>query len=551
MSREDRPRRAGEGAIPEAMSVGATSGLTAIDRARRGDVGAVRVLVIGRGRLRVIEAARAIGFGVRVVAPDAGRDLEDAALARDHHAVLVDADADADAEELVEQLAELAPNVPIVVVGDAPSDGANSHWIDAGADDYLAMADVRTTLRRAVEAAIARGRARELRRRLEHADRLAAVGKLAAGVAHEVNNPAAYVLMNLRTCREHVGELRALDSGAGRDDDGAPSPVAALLDEMAEMLDDNVRGVERIVAIVHALRSYARSDADEVATVEVATVCREAAALTAAQLRTRARFVLEVEPGVCVHADPRRLCQVLVNLLVNAGDAIPVGERDHRIEVVAQRRGDWASIRVSDTGTGIPASIRGRIFEPFFSTKPRGHGSGLGLAIARDIIDRYGGRIDVESTVGHGSRFEIVLPIDVVTEAPEVHDAAIARWPRARLLVIDDELSLTKALGRQLRRHHEVAIANDGASALELAERHRFDVVLCDLMMPDMDGLAVHDALGRCAPELAERVVFMSGSAYASELHRVVQARGLPLVHKPTPLVALLDAIEGARARAG
>ncbi len=547
MSRDDRPRRASESAIPEALAVGATSGLTAIDRARQGDVGAVRVLVVGRGRARAIEAARAVGFGVRVVASDGGAALDDAALARDHHAVVVDADADPDALDLVAHLAGLAPTVPIVVVGDAPTDGGNNRWIDAGADDYLAIAEVRVTLRRAVEAAIARGRARELRRRLEHADRLAAVGKLAAGVAHEVNNPAAYVLMNLRTCREHVGELRALDSGASVD--GAPSPVAALLDEMAEMLDDNVRGVERIVAIVHALRSYARSDADEVATVEVATVCREAAALIVAELRGRARLVVEVEPAVCVHVDPRRLCQVLVNLLVNAGDAIPAGERDHVVELTAQRRGDWAAIRVSDTGTGIPAAIRGRIFEPFFTTKPRGHGSGLGLAIARDIVDRYGGRIAVESTVGRGSRFEIVLPIDIVSDAPGPALTATARWPRARLLVIDDELSLTKALGRQLRRHHEVAIANDGAAALELAERHRFDVVLCDLMMPDMDGLAVHDALGRRAPELADRVVFMSGSAYASELHRVVLARGLPLVHKPTPLVALLDAIEGARAR--
>jgi signal transduction histidine kinase len=545
MAGEERQPGASVGAaVPEPVFAGATSGLTAIERGRHGELGAVRVLVIGRVRDRVAEAARAVGFGVRALV---AAELVDGEVGRDHHAVLIDSSTTTGGLELVAHLVGLAPTIPIVAIGAALTTTAATRWIDAGADDYLALDDLTITLRRPVEAAIARARGRELRRRLEHADRLAAVGKLAAGVAHEVNNPAAYVLMNLRTCREHLDDLRALDPGGGPD--GAPSAIAALLDEMGEMIDDNVRGVERIVAIVDALRSYARSDADLVESVEVGEVCRAAAALVAPQLRNRARLIVAAEPDARVHVDPRRLTQVLVNLLVNASDAIPASERDHRVELTAQRRGDWISIRVSDTGTGIPRAIRSRVFEPFFTTKARGHGSGLGLAIARDIIDGYGGRIELESTPDQGSRFDVILPIDIGADTAPAAGPTVARWPRARLLIIDDEVALTKALRRQLQRHHEIAIANDGASALALVAHHPFDVVLCDLMMPDMDGLAVHDALGRGDPALADRVVFMSGSAYASELHRVIEARGLPLVPKPAPLTVLLDAIEGARTR--
>jgi signal transduction histidine kinase/CheY-like chemotaxis protein len=551
----DRP----DAAVAAPFTGGTTSGLTALDRARHGEIGAVRVLfVVGAAGdepdaadHRLVLAAHIEGFATLAVTAD---EAEAALADGHHHAIVIDIGAvGGGAEALVARLGVAAPSIPIVVVG--PDDARSAGWIDVGADDHLDAATVTpAVLSRAIESAIARGRARELRRRLEHADRLTTIGQIAAGVAHEVNNPAAFLLMNLRTCREYVGELRATvpDAGAG---DGTPSASSALLDEMAEMLDDNVRGVERIVAIVEALRSYVRMDADQPQSIDVADVCRDAVALVASRLRQFARLELAIGDSACVNVDPRRLAQVIVNLLVNAGDACEIAERapagGHRITVSIERRGDRVAIIVTDTGVGITAPVRARMFEPFFTTKPRGRGTGLGLAIARDIVERCAGRLEVDSEPGRGTRFEIVLPVDRDAESGAVapiNDATAPRT-RARLLIIDDEVPLTTALRRQLRHHHDIAVANAGASALALVEREPFDVVLCDVTMPEMDGLAVHAALARRHPRLASRVIFMSGGLFGDNTRDAIASAGVPVLGKPVAIDSLLEAIETARMR--
>jgi len=539
------------GAVVGAFTGGTTSGLTAIDRARRGEHGAVRVLVVGDDDDdRLVLAARVEGFASTAAALDT---VEAAVEAGHHHAIIVDAGAiGGAAEALVSRLVAIAPSIPIVVIG--PDLGPASTWIDAGADDHLDESTVTpAVLRRAVESAVARGRARDLRRRLEHADRLTAIGQIAAGVAHEVNNPAAFLLMNLRTCREYLADLRAAvpDGGSG---DGTPSATGALLDEMAEMLDDNVRGVERIVAIVEALRSYVRMDREEPHVIDVADVCRDAAALVASRVRQHARLELALDGADgTVRADPRRLGQVVVNLLVNACDACESAERaptgGHRIRVAVERRGGQVAITVADTGGGMSPAVRARAFEPFFTTKPRGRGTGLGLAIARDIVERCGGRIELDSGPGRGARFDIVLPIEQGAAPMASITEIAAPRQRARLLIIDDEIALTTALRRQLRHHHDIAVTNDGASALALVEREPFDVVLCDVTMPGMDGLAVHAALTRRHPRLASRLIFMSGGMFGDATRDAIASIGVPVLGKPVPIGSLLDAIDVARQR--
>jgi signal transduction histidine kinase/CheY-like chemotaxis protein len=540
------PGTAQAAAVARPLAGATTSGWSALDRARRGDPAAVRVLVVGApdgGRLAI--AARAEGMTVATTIADAAADSASRVRC---HAIIVDAAAVAGAgAALVAGLAEAVPATPVIVAGVASGQGPA--WIEAGADDFLEDDQVDVdAVRRAIEAAVARGQVRAAHRRLQYADRLAAIGRLATGVAHEVNNPAAYLLMNLRTCRDYVAELRPdLEAPSS---DGAPRASLALLDEMADMLDDNIRGVERIVGVVQALRSYARGEPDELESVELGEVCRGATALVADQVQHLARLHLDIGDGLRVTGDPRRLHEVIGNLLANAIDAVIARhDSDHEIAIETVTRGAWAVVRISDTGAGIAPAVRERIFEPFFTTKPRGAGSGLGLSIARDVVEQAGGRIEVDSEPGRGTSFEVVLPLELAGGAEAAVSRPAEERARVRLLVIDDEVALTSALRRQLGAHHDVDVANSGPAALELLERRSFDVVLCDVMMPEMDGVAVREALARRDPGLAERLVFMTGGLSAERTRRAVEALALPVLGKPVPLEILLDAIDLARSR--
>lgn len=551
------PAGPGGDAVVEPVLGGTTSGLTALDRARHGHAEAVRVLVVA-GDDRVHDTAATIGYTVvRAGGADAPAEL----AARHYHAVVLDVDGlGAAAAPLLDALARANPPTPVITVETGGDAAAARAWLERGADDHVERAVMLApVLRRAVESAVARSRARELRRRLEHADRLAAIGTLAAGVAHEVNNPAAYVLMNLKTCREHVDELRRAVV------DPAPGPAAAaseaareradrvaLLDEMTEMLDDNLRGVERIVAIVQALRSYARNDPDEIEAVDAAVVCRDAFDLVSSQLRHRARLTTELAAVPPIAIDARKLSRVVINLLVNAADAVAAAEpRPHEIRLRCLARDGRVELSVSDTGVGIAPAHRARIYEPFFTTKPRGAGSGLGLAVVRDIVERFGGRISVDSLPGRGSTFTVGFPVEGRPAAAVGAGPAPVRR-RGHVLIIDDEVPLTSALRRQLRAYHDVTVVNDGAAGLATALRQDFDVILCDIMMPGTDGLAVLEHLRRNRPDVVPRVVLMTAGVCADPMRERVLSAGGQLIDKPVPLetlLAMIDRVRGRRSR--
>ncbi len=548
VARIDEPRSAGpDDAVVEPVLAGTTSGLTALDRARHGHAESVRVLAVA-GDARVLETARTIGY--TLVSVTGGEILAQLAE-RHYHAVLLDLDGlGASAPRVLEALTRSSPPTPAIAIESASDEARARAWLEQGADDHVDRAVLSPpVLRRAIESAVARSRARELRRRLEHADRLAAIGTLAAGVAHEVNNPAAYVLMNLKTCREHIGELRrvVLGDGSGRPADEAQTE---MFDEMAEMLDDNVRGVERIVGIVQALRSYARSDPDEIEPVDLAAVCKDAFDLVGNQLRHKARLSVDLAPVPPIAADARKLSQVVINLLVNAADAVqPVDDRQHEIQLRCLTRDGRVELSVTDTGVGIAAAYRGRIYEPFFTTKPRGAGSGLGLAIVRDIVERFGGRISVMSTQGRGTTFTVGFPIDDRSDRERKAPALAAAPTRGHVLIIDDEVALTSALRRQLRGHHDVTIINDGAAGLAAVLRQDFDVILCDIMMPGTDGIVVLETLRRNRPDVVPRLVLMTAGVCADPMRERVLSAGGQFLDKPVPLETLLAMIAGVRGR--
>ena len=532
-------------AVPEHVTHGMTSGLTAIDRARHGNARSVRVLVIAQGDGgRITHTAAIVGYSVTVV------DLSQAArevATRHHHVAVVDLPSlGAHGLDALTMMQHTTPPTPALIVDLIDDDAVADRWIEQGADEYLCLGELGPgLLRGAVESAVSRNRARELRRRLEHTDRLAAIGTLAAGVAHEVNNPASYVLMNLKTCRDHLAVLRDRTPALTGDE-------RAVIDEMDEMFVDNVRGVERIVSIVHALRAYARTDPDEIERVDLGAICRDACDLVGNQLRQRARLRLDLAPVAPITADARKLGQVVINLLLNAYDSLPVpmaGQPGHEIRLKLAAIPGRIELSVSDTGVGIAAGLQARIFEPFYTTKAPGEGAGLGLVIVRDIVERFGGKVTVDSEPGRGSTFTAVFPAEDQVAVVPVVAAPAPLAPRARILIVDDEVALTSAMRRQLRRSHDVTVLNDGAAAMAAILDQDYDVILCDLMMPGADGMAVLEAVRQRRPEMAARMIIMTAGILQDAIRERVHDAGGHVLDKPVPLDTLLTVIDAVRAR--
>ncbi len=249
--------------------------------------------------------------------------------------------------------------------------------------------------------------------RLMQADRLASVGMVAAGVAHEINNPLAYVIASLGFVEEELARL------------GPDLPEARWAD-LREAVADAHEGAQRVTRIVRDLNAFSRPEDDRKERLELLPALERAVHMAAAQVKARARLVTDYGPTPAVLGSAGRLGQVFLNLVVNAAQAIPDGETA-RHEVRVSTRTDGAGravVEVRDTGCGMSSAILARIFEPFFTTKPLGVGTGLGLSICRNIVSKLGGELFVESEPGRGTTFQVVLP-----PAPQAASAADRSWP--------------------------------------------------------------------------------------------------------------------------
>jgi len=274
--------------------------------------------------------------------------------------------------------------------------------------------------------------------------------------------------------------------------------------------------------------------------------------LTRNELRHRARLEVELGELPPVASAGHRLGQVFLNLLTNAAQAIPEGQGDaHVISVHAgtDARG-WARVEVRDTGAGMAPGVLKRIFEPFFTTKAQGVGTGLGLAIVHSIVSSAGGRVEVESQLGRGTTFRVLLPPSAIPVKPKPAPAALPipgpgpGGPRALLLVDDDQL-VARSLARALRRAAQVTVAGDGHEALgRLEAGERYDAILCDLMMPRMSGMEFHARVVAQHPALAPRMIFMTGGAFTPGAHEFLQRVSCPCLDKPVDLERLTEAIE-------
>jgi PAS domain S-box-containing protein len=368
-------------------------------------------------------------------------------------------------------------------------------------------------------------------------DRLASLGTLAAGVAHEINNPLTYVITNVGYVGERLGAL-ARDLG-----DAASDDLRGRLAEVREALAEAQEGAQRVRQIVRDLRTYSRGDDDQEKTVNVQRVIEWSINMTMNEIRHRARLVKDLGAVPGVRGTETRLGQVFVNLLVNAAQAIAAGssaDNEIRVSTMTDANGR-AVICVSDTGPGISPDVLDHIFEPFFTTKPTGVGLGLGLFVCHNIIKGMGGTLTAESPPGAGATFVVTLPSAApALEAVARASARATGGPRrVRVLAIDDEPQVLRSIQRALGAH-EVVVADSGRDALARLESDQsFDVILCDLMMGDMTGMDVMKALRDRSPELAARVVFMTGGVFTEAAREFLATVPNMCVEKPFDMTAL------------
>jgi PAS domain S-box-containing protein len=365
---------------------------------------------------------------------------------------------------------------------------------------------------------------RQLRLQLQLAGQLASVGTLAAGVAHEINNPLSFVSAALTFVQEHMKGLAA-------------PPDPEQWGEVRQALAEAAEGTRRIRDIVRDLRTFSHSAPAEGQRADMRAAAEWALKVTAHQLRHRCTVRQELSAVPMVAGNEARLGQVLVNLVMNAVQALPeVSSEDNliRVSTFTDERGR-AVVEVEDNGHGIPPEFLPRIFDPFFTTKPMGQGTGLGLALSHAIVSEAGGELQVRSQLGDGTCFRVVLPAAAPVAFPRAVPSAPRPPPRAlRVLVVDDEPSVGSALKRTLGRIHEVVATTEAQHALELLRQgERFDAILCDVMMPRMSGMEFYRALQEQFPALVRRVVFMTGGSFTDATRVFLAEVPNPTLDKP------------------
>lgn len=372
---------------------------------------------------------------------------------------------------------------------------------------------------------------RHAEERAAEAEKLRALGQMASGVAHDVNNLLAAVLGRAELARLEV-ERGNIDS----------SRLLEALGQIERAAEDGARTVRRIQEFARL-----RTDAD-VAIVDLSKLARDTVELTrpswrdAAQARGITITVdVDLQAGLLVAAEPLELREVVTNLILNAVDAMPHGGR---LRVTGQRSGEMVQLHVSDTGVGMSRAVTRRVFEPFFTTKAEG-GTGLGLAVSYGIIRRRGGQLTVNSVPGGGTTFTIELPFAAVSvDEPPLQQAKVALDRRRHVLFVDDEPGLAAIVQRLLLLEgFDVTVCSGGEEALSAFDPDRHDLVVTDYGMPDLTGVQVAAAIKRRAPNIP--ILLVTG--WGSDLDASAPPPGVSaVIGKPFRLATLVEAVRSA-----
>ena len=301
--------------------------------------------------------------------------------------------------------------------------------------------------------------------------------------------------------------------------------------------------------IVRDLKTLSRADDGKIGPLELGPVVETCVNVAWNEIKHRAQLVRDLKETPVIRGSEARLGQVLLNLLVNAAQAVPEGNPDgHTIRVSTGVRPDgMVFVEVSDTGCGILPEHRPRIFDPFYTTKPPGVGTGLGLSICHGIVTGMKGEIEVESTPGKGTTFRVLIPAMVHEPGDDGHVEAprrASRTARSRILVVDDEPLVGTVLQRTLAGEHDVVVCSSAREALERIEQgEQFDLIFSDLAMPDLTGMDLHRELCAVAPTMAARMVFLSGGACTDAARAFLAMPGREYVEKPFELETLRGVI--------
>lgn len=387
----------------------------------------------------------------------------------------------------------------------------------------------------------------EMRARMRHLDRMSAVGTLATGVAHEINNPLSYIKSNVKYVEENLGKALQPAGADGRQqlhiDDGG---------ELLEALDDGMHGLDRIEHIVSDLHTFSKEGGDELSAVDIEKCLDSTLSIIGNKIEHQAELTRSISAIPPVLAEEAGLSQVLMNLLLNAVQAIPEGEAaQSRIAVRADVDEDqeMVVISVSDTGVGISEQTQAKIFDPFFTTKKQ-EGTGLGLSISQKIVDSFDGQLNVESTVGEGTTFRVKLPIaqpeEEVVEDERVPTDELPDIEDKRVLVVDDDRRVCMALVRLLGRACRADGETDAPGVLQrlIDGDKTYDALVVDLMMPYLSGIQFYEQLKKERPELSKRIIFITGGAIPPEAKDLVDNQGVTILSKPFEPAELYNALE-------
>lgn len=368
---------------------------------------------------------------------------------------------------------------------------------------------------------------RDVYQQILQSEKMAALGQTVSGVAHELNNPLATII----SWAERLSE-RSLDDTARRG-------ISVIMGE-----------AERAARIVRNLLTVARKRQTTRGMIDLNAVVTETLALREHERPNAITVAAELTPGLpSLFADRHQIQQVLLNLATNAEQAMLAthGRGTLTVRTSADANREAVVLEVADDGPGIAPDVRTRIFDPFFTTKPTGKGTGLGLTVAYAIVQEHGGRIRVESRASGGATFVVEIPVSVAEVATPVARPAMPPMDAVRgasVLLVEDERALAEAVAEALTDAGlRVDMAADGQAALSLMRNAEYDLVVCDLKMPRVDGMTLYRTLSESTRGRAPKVIFMTGDVAGTEAERFLDATGCPWLAKPFRLADLLRTV--------